>query len=700
MSLPDTESGRLLHWSPGEREEQRWFLYAAVMLMLCFGMAAVPLQIMHLDLSRIPGDLGDGRLNNYFLEHGYQWITGQVKSFWNAPFMFPTPNTMAFSDNHLGTLPLYALFRSASFDRETSYQLWFISLFALNYLSCAWVLKKWSVSVPGIMAGAYLFAFSMPVIAKINHSQLMPRFMIPISFYLTLAYLDKPKNRTLALICLSVVFQFYCTIYMGYFLVLGLLLTVVAHFLVVQDRSAFRSAMGGSIRGFVVKSSIVLAVMILLAPLMLPYFASSLQYGVRTWSDIKTMLPRFQSYLLPEYGSLLWNWMTPVAQQLPMSWEHHLFIGAVPLSAIVLTPVLYLRKKTDPLYGKSMILTVALLLLVLITIYHGKSIYRIVMDVIPGLRSVRAVTRIILMEIFPVAAIVAVMITRISQVTPGPKNSVVLSVIPFALVLLVAIDQFVWIPDFMGYSKSEAQARSRKVEQMVKDTKPDAAVFAYMPARSADPPFMTHLDAMLAAQHLRIATVNGYSGNMPHEYYSTFYEGYRNCGSYYLWKNASLDKSANQAWAVARDVIVGRDDCSGHSYSLMSEELPEQGFRAQLTAGTNRITVKRGALFSLDAEVKNISTVTWRSLSGTSGKYRLNLSYRWSSSSKTPLGGFDPRFPLPHDLDPGEAASFSLSVKAPDTPGIYNLQFDMVQELVAWFHDKGSKLAQIRVEVL
>ncbi len=84
-------------------------------------MYIVPLQMMHFDLSFIPGDIGDARLNNYFLEHGYKWLTGQVESFWNAPFFYPTIRTMSLSDNHLGVLPIYALFRFLHFDRETSY---------------------------------------------------------------------------------------------------------------------------------------------------------------------------------------------------------------------------------------------------------------------------------------------------------------------------------------------------------------------------------------------------------------------------------------------------------------------------------------------------------------------------------------------------------------------------------------------------
>ena len=169
--------------------------FLLVFATFCIGMYIVPLQMMHFDLSFIPGDLGDARLNNYFLEHGFKWVAGQVGSFWNAPFFYPTVRTIAFSDNHLGTLPIYVLFRFLHFDRETSYQLWFFVIFTLNYFSCAWVLKKFSVNALGMAVGAFIFTFSLPVIARLGHSQLLPRYMIPLAFYFTISYLEKPDIK-------------------------------------------------------------------------------------------------------------------------------------------------------------------------------------------------------------------------------------------------------------------------------------------------------------------------------------------------------------------------------------------------------------------------------------------------------------------------------------------------------------------------
>ena len=70
----------------------------------------------------------------YVLEDGYRWLTGLDKSFWSAPFFYPAPNVIAYSDNHLGSLLFYSAFRLLGQGRETAFQLWVVTIFTLNYI--------------------------------------------------------------------------------------------------------------------------------------------------------------------------------------------------------------------------------------------------------------------------------------------------------------------------------------------------------------------------------------------------------------------------------------------------------------------------------------------------------------------------------------------------------------------------------------
>jgi hypothetical protein len=59
----------------------------------------------------------------------------------------------------------------------------------------------------------------------------------------------------------------------------------------------------------------------------------------------------------------------------------------------------------------------------------------------------------------------------------------------------------------------------------------------------------------------------------------------------------------------------------------------------------------------------------------------------------------DGRTSLEQDLDPGESAIVPLVIEAPGQPGRYILEFDMVEEEVAWFGDLGSPTLQLQVRV-
>lgn len=536
--------------------------FLLVASMYCVGMYILPLQVMRFNLSMIPGDLGDARLNNYLLEHGYKWLTGQVASFWDAPFFYPALRTMSFSDNHLGTLPIYALFRLLEFDRETSYQFWFLVIFTLNYFSCAWVLRKLSINALGAAVGAFIFSFSLPVLARIGHSQLLPRFMIPFAFYFAINYFETKTKKYFMLACLSFAIQFYLTIYMGLFLSLGLIFLSISHFILLDKKIKHtQKAIPWPYKEVAMKALLLILSFIILLPLILPYYKTSLELGGRQWGEIETMLPRISSYFYPPSESLSWNWLTPIGSMLPMSWEHQIFVGAFPLTAFIIMPVFYSRHRTDPLQKKAMLAWLTMSLLMLLTLYFGFSLYKIALF-IPGMNGIRAVTRIILMDLFLLSIIIGAIITKISEKVLLSSIFSKIAIISIVL-FFISLDQYVITSNANSYSKIESQNRLKIIKNLVQRKDPSAKVFAYMPSKSSEPNII-HLDAMLAAQDLNIATVNGYSGNFPAGYLGYFYDHYDRCEAYYIWMIASTQKnygSENRYDVFKNVIIIGRDAC-------------------------------------------------------------------------------------------------------------------------------------------
>ena len=60
---------------------------------------------------------------------------------------------------------------------------------------------------------------------------------------------------------------------------------------------------------------------------------------------------------------------------------------------------------------------------------------------------------------------------------------------------------------------------------------------------------------------------------------------------------------------------------------------------------------------------------------------------------------YDARADLRQPLRPGDSATLSIPVRAPKKPGEYQLQFDLVQELVSWFEEKGAPPLRVPVTV-
>lgn len=71
-----------------------------------------------------------------------------------------------------------------------------------------------------------------------------------------------------------------------------------------------------------------------------------------------------------------------------------------------------------------------------------------------------------------------------------------------------------------------------------------------------------------------------------------------------------------------------------------------------------------------------------------SGIYAVRLAYRWRRASV--WGPYEERADLREPLAAGQAAAVWIPVIAPPEPGAYLLQFDLVQEGIAWFADKGA----------
>lgn len=499
------------------------------LILLLAGLYLIPIKIFENDFSRMPGDLGDPRFNNYILEHGHKYITGKIDKYWDAPFMYPYSNVIALSDNLLGTLPIYSAFRLLGMDRETAFQFWFLSLFILNFICCFWALKKWSNNIILSATGSYIYAFSIFIIGQIGHAQVFSRFIIPLVFYWCWKLLTEKQIKYFIYSCLGIVYQFYCGIYLGFLLIYVLIFMIIAYFIVYRDWTFFFQFKKIRRLGYYLITIVGSA--LLLVPLMLPYIEISKITGTRHFEEAITYVPRLRSYFFASPSPIIWNFLYKYsAYSFPNWWNHFLFPGALPWIGIITIPAVLLSRKIESSKKKFIIFLFLgfFLSFIFCLNINGFTLFRIIYA-LPGFSSMRSIDRVINTEIIYFILIFVFVFKELST----SNNRIKWIVMAFPV--LIIIDNLMNPQEFRRYYKHDSQLKIEEVRMEIKNQFDSRfAAIAFMPVNLADTnaderfkkSVENNLTVMLAAQELNIPCVNAYSGFNPGNYVDFFYDPY------------------------------------------------------------------------------------------------------------------------------------------------------------------------------
>ncbi|MBP6313702.1 MAG: hypothetical protein KA408_15620 [Flavobacteriales bacterium] len=489
-------------------------------LLLVYGLWSFPLATFGPERDRIPGDLGDARFNNYILEHYHAYATGRIADYWDAPFMYPYKNVIAFSDNLLGTAPLYSLFRSIGYNRESAFQFWILALFALNYTGCYVALYAWSKRAALSAGGAYIFAFGIHMLGHMEHAQVFPKFMIPIAFYFCWKWLCTGRFVHLALLAVSVVYQFYCGIYLGFTLCYGLLFLLAAYVLIEHRRlwemkpRTWRPLVSGSV--------IVAVTVLFLYPLIRHSVDASFNTEPQQFSDVLNTVPSLSSYFSSHPAALSWRSLSDHPTSTVDEHSNHFhFMGAIPWLAILLVPfVLWKNRDGSQETRVVAIVSSAMLLSILFCLRIGDfTLYKLVFE-LPGFSALRSIDRIVHIQAFYFALI---MVLVFAQFGKKQWSRILFSL---AIPLLIVLENKLDMTKMRSFNKYDAQGMvDRIVRDMELQYDSTTKAIAYMPVRSVMPyeedhvrSIELHLNSMLAGQQLGIPVVNAYTGSYPGNY--------------------------------------------------------------------------------------------------------------------------------------------------------------------------------------
>jgi hypothetical protein len=127
--------------------------------------------------------------------------------------------------------------------------------------------------------------------------------------------------------------------------------------------------------------------------------------------------------------------------------------------------------------------------------------------------------------------------------------------------------------------------------------------------------------------------------------------------------------------------------------------LPSEAARAGIASSNLPHALKAGERQALNVVVRNIGGATWPAVVEEGGRYAVVLRDRWLRADGSTVKEDDGAARMPYDLEPGDTAGVTLQVVAPEAPGDYVLELDVVQEGVAWFGGRGSKTLRAGVHV-
>lgn len=133
-----------------------------------------------------------------------------------------------------------------------------------------------------------------------------------------------------------------------------------------------------------------------------------------------------------------------------------------------------------------------------------------------------------------------------------------------------------------------------------------------------------------------------------------------------------------------------------------SAPLPGNGYKAKITLSDPPVKLRTGQKQFIQVRVQNASDVLWKVRGcGDDNKFYIAAGNQWLKAEGEQLvTRMDGRHGLPNNLKPGEEVEVPLQITAPGEPGEYILEVDLVQEQAAWFHDKGSETAKVKVSVV
>lgn len=659
--------------------------------------------------SAMPNFVNDVKFDQVILEHIFTWVQAANYSWhdlWSPRFFYPFEGLLAFSNSNFGSVPVYLAFRSLGADQFTAFSGWFFSGYILNYLAALYVLRRLGFNFFSAAAGAYVYAFALPTVYLEFWGSLNYRFAIPMAFLSFWLLLREKKIRHLSHLTFWVMWQFYCTIYLGVFLVYLLLATLIAYWYTYKEsivcvvKNIWAS---NSIKTSLANIIISLFYFSLIASMLMQYH--SITYGdynfSRPISEVLNYLPTLSDYLPDNLASSCFlstnnpNYSNTLCKDYVQ--HPHLFLGFGVF--IVLISGFWVAFKFNLNYELAKVSFVVLLLLFLVSLkVGGFSIYNSVAS-LPGISSMRVMYRIILVMLLPVSIVISIACQYYTN--KFVKDYTLRKYIPHLLLAMLLTIEVSNSP-VLSTPISEVKARQNSLKEKLPITFNKESIIYVSPeiGNTITEAVEFELDGMILAQSLGVATLNGYTGFPPpntriadacisykNRLYA--YRDFRHKADSFvedMLKNVIVINSSNPCTyepLLPLADLISRQVANEIEFEIYGEVL-NKNFNGKIVI-TNNSTEP----FSSVSQ-KNDVQLLWRIyplFEPTAENMKFMPATTWVVKQ------------IPFSIMTGESYIHPLHIELPDIQGKYRIQVSMVQPGGIWFHTADMKVPQLDIEI-
>lgn len=630
------------------------------LLFLCGGLLLAHHAMILSGLSLVQADLGDARLVHYLLEHDLRWALRDAAhlDLWSPPFFFPQRGHLAWSENLVGAMPFYALWRGLGLPEAAAFQLWILLQGALNFAATYLLLRRpFQMSQLAASLGAALFAFGAVRMSQTAHPQLYPQFFSVIAIYAVARLFDgtaitpRLRRRWVAMFFAALVWQLWAAVYLGWFLVFALVVAAAVGLLFANGRRTYWMLLRehpATLLGCAALSALALF------PLLSPYLATAKTFGGRSFAETLLMIPRPSTWLYMGNASWLYGWLADLPPFTAITMEHEQRIGfGFVTSAIAVAGYFACRKRAA--LGA---LGLTTLLLILVTSLYGTfTPWEYVYRYFPSAQGIRGVSRLFILYMLGVAVGAAAFVDWLSR-----KHSAY-AIAAAALAVVCLVEQGVETRTF------DREQNDRNIQAIAASIGADCEQFVFSPVGGTLPGWKYSIDAMWASLERGVPTLNGYTGQMP--------PGWSiNETNLLIPADAQRVQDAVGAWGRQAGFDASR-------VCWVKLALDEGSAGAEFVRQKVPAKMRTGEVATVKMVWRNTGKHTWRPREGIRLGAPGGVGVDWGIH----------RARLPGAVAPGKKAVIEFQIRAPAQPGFYPFRWRMVQEGVAWFGDYSPYLA-------